>query len=61
MRGDPVAGCRAKSGSNPTEPPIDSHGTRLINSVLVPIVYLPVQLPTTFEFIINLKRRMPSN
>jgi hypothetical protein len=25
------------------------------------LVYLPVQLPTTFEFIINLKRRMPSN
>ena len=33
----------------------------MINSVLVPIVYLPVQLPTTFELIINLKRRMPSN
>jgi len=30
-------------------------GTRPINSALVPIVYLPAQPPTTFEFIINLK------
>ena len=54
MRADPVAGCQAKVA-------VTHYGTRLINSVLVPIVYLPVQLPTTVEFIINLKRRMPSN
>jgi len=28
---------------------------RCSDSVLVPIVYLPVQPPTTFEFIFNLK------
>jgi len=50
MRADP--GCQTKVAATPSANIVRA---RLINSALVPIVYLPVQPPTTFEFIINLK------
>jgi hypothetical protein len=50
MRADP--GCQTKVAATPSANIVRA---RLINSAPVPIVYLPVQPPTTFEFIINLK------
>ena len=50
MRADP--GCQTKVAATPSANIVR---TRLINYALVPIVYLPVQPATTFEFIINLK------